>query len=179
MLGVRRFARQLHTHPAAGRDQKVIVVTGVSQGLGEALVHEFAAAGHIVSGCCRREHAVDRLSLQYPTCMFHVVDVTDKISVSKWREDVLSIHPRIDLLINNAGVAEELALPWDIPHATFDSVIDVNVKGVFNVIKQFMPAMLKQEHGNVVNISSGLGRSTNPEYSAVGLSTSEHIRNPA
>jgi NADP-dependent 3-hydroxy acid dehydrogenase YdfG len=94
------------------------------------------------------------------------VDVTDFTAVKEWSNSVLSKHPRVDLLVCNAGVCEDLTVPWELEPSTFSKVVDTNIKGVFHTVKSFVPAMVRQEHGIVVNISSGLGRSTNPEYGA-------------
>jgi NAD(P)-dependent dehydrogenase (short-subunit alcohol dehydrogenase family) len=67
------------------------------------------------------------------------------------------------LLINNAALINHNAPLWKIAAAEFDSVIDVNVKGVANVIRHVLPAMIAAGSGVVVNLSSGWGRSTAPE----------------
>lgn len=125
---------------------KVIVITGATRGLGKALVNEFTAAGHTVIGCGRA-----------------TVDVRDADAVSKWAKSVLDSHGPPDLLINNAALMNTPAPLWDVPRAEFDDVIDVNIKGVANVIRAFVPAMVVRKNGVIVNLSSGWGRSTSPE----------------
>jgi NAD(P)-dependent dehydrogenase (short-subunit alcohol dehydrogenase family) len=68
-----------------------------------------------------------------------------------------------DLLINNAGVMNRPAPLWEIEDREFMKVIDVNVRGVANVIRHFVPAMVARKKGVIVNLSSGWGRSTSPE----------------
>lgn len=68
-----------------------------------------------------------------------------------------------DLLINNAALINRNAPLWQVSAAEFDRVIDVNLKGVANTIRHFLPAMIRAGHGVVVNFSSGWGRSTAPE----------------
>jgi NAD(P)-dependent dehydrogenase (short-subunit alcohol dehydrogenase family) len=68
-----------------------------------------------------------------------------------------------DLLINNAAVINRPQRLWTISAAEFDNVIDVNVKGVANVLRHFVPAMVARRRGVIVNLSSGWGRSTAPE----------------
>jgi NAD(P)-dependent dehydrogenase (short-subunit alcohol dehydrogenase family) len=68
-----------------------------------------------------------------------------------------------DLLLNNAALINRNAPLWKVPAEEFDAVIDVNIKGVANVIRHFVPAMIARGRGVVVNFSSGWGRSTSPE----------------
>ena len=72
-------------------------------------------------------------------------------------------HGAPDLVINNAGVINEKARLWEVTAEEFARVIDVNLKGVANVIRHFTPSMLKRKSGVIVNFSSGWGRSTSPE----------------
>ena len=67
------------------------------------------------------------------------------------------------MLVNNAAVMIALAALWTVPAADFDRLIDVNVKGVANAIRAFVPAMVARKAGVIVNLSSGWGRSTSPE----------------
>src|SRR5205085_2038182 len=93
---------------------------------------------------------------------FVAVDVTDPVSVRTWAADVLAKAGPPDLLINNAALMNTPAPLWEVPADEFDAVIDVNVKGVANVIRAFVPAMVGRRSGVVVNLSSGWGRSTSP-----------------
>ncbi len=68
-----------------------------------------------------------------------------------------------DLLINNAAVMNANAVLWQVPAEEFDRLIDVNVKGVANVLRCFVPAMIARGSGVLVNFSSAWGRSTSPE----------------
>ena len=82
--------------------------------------------------------------------------------VRAWAERVLAGGPP-DLLVNNAGVINANAPLWQVTEEDFARVIDVNVKGVVNVIRRFLPAMIARGEGVVVNFSSGWGRSTAAE----------------
>ena len=68
-----------------------------------------------------------------------------------------------DLVLNNAGVINRNARLWEISEREFSQVIDVNIKGIANVIRHFVPEMLKRKRGVIVNFSSGWGRSTDAE----------------
>jgi NAD(P)-dependent dehydrogenase (short-subunit alcohol dehydrogenase family) len=128
--------------------QRSIVISGATQGLGKALYHSCLADGHIVHGCGRSGSGdID------------AVDVTDAGAVRRWAAwlDERGIVP--DLLINNAGVINSPAPLWEIPAEEFDTVLMTNVAGVTNVIRAFLPLMLRQGRGVIVNMSSGWGRS--------------------
>jgi NAD(P)-dependent dehydrogenase (short-subunit alcohol dehydrogenase family) len=141
---------------------KVIVITGATRGLGRALVASFTADGHIVIGCGRSDGHVHALRDQFPSQSFAQVDVTDAPAVEAWAKDVLAKFGAPDLLINNAALMNTPAPLWEVPTDEFSSVVDVNVKGVFNVVRAFVPAMVKRKSGVIVNLSSGWGRSTSP-----------------
>jgi NAD(P)-dependent dehydrogenase (short-subunit alcohol dehydrogenase family) len=143
---------------------KRIVLTGVSRGLGRAMVEAFARLGHVVVGCARSAEAIRDLRELYPAPhAFDAVDVADDEQVRQWAERTTAQGGPPDLLINNAGVINRNAPLWQVPESEFDSVIDVNIKGVFHVIRHFLPAMLRQGRGVIVNFSSGWGRSTAAE----------------
>jgi NAD(P)-dependent dehydrogenase (short-subunit alcohol dehydrogenase family) len=141
-----------------------IVLTGATRGLGRALTERFAALGAVVIGCGSSTEGVGRLSKHFgPPHGFAVVDVADAAQVSAWAERVLKQHGPPDLLLNNAAIINRNAVLWEVPSAEFDRVVDVNVKGVANVIRAFAPAMTARGRGVIVNLSSGWGRSTSPE----------------
>ena len=123
----------------------------------------FAALGHTVFGCSRSQQAVSELQATFPAPhRFDVVDVANEAEVARWAESVLADGPP-DLLLNNAALINANRVLWDVPADEFDRVIDVNIKGVFYVIKHFVPAMIARGSGVIVNFSSGWGRSVAPE----------------
>lgn len=139
-----------------------IWLIGCTSGLGRALVPEFDAAGHRVVGCGRNDASLAELSDTYPTHHFAQVDVAEDASLQRFAEQTLNIFGPPDLLINNAGLINEPANLWEIDAAEFDQVIDVNVKGIANVIRHVVPAMIENGSGVIANLSSGWGRSTSP-----------------
>ncbi|TCS69705.1 NADP-dependent 3-hydroxy acid dehydrogenase YdfG [Sulfuritortus calidifontis] len=144
--------------------KKTILITGTSRGLGRAMTAEFVRLGHTVIGCGRDKSAIARLKKQYgPPHRFDVVDVTDDAAVKHWAKAVLAEYAPPDLLLNNAALINPLAPLWEVPQQAFDAVIDVNIKGVANVIRHFVPAMVAKKHGVICNFSSGWGRSTDAQ----------------
>lgn len=143
---------------------KVIVITGVSRGLGRAMTEEFIRLGHRVLGCGRSEDAIyDFNTLHGPDSHFEVVDVTNDEAVRDWAKHCLSLVGSPHLVINNAALVNRNAPLWKVPASEFSIVIDVNIKGVTNVIRHFVPAMIAKRSGVIVNLSSGWGRSTDAE----------------
>jgi NAD(P)-dependent dehydrogenase (short-subunit alcohol dehydrogenase family) len=143
---------------------KTILITGVSRGLGRALTEEFVRLGHTVIGCGRSEKEIAELQKQFPAPNdFSMVDVASDEQVAAWAKQVLPSHAAPDLLLNNAALINRNAPLWRVPAAEFSDVIDVNIKGVANVIRHFVPAMIKSGRGVIVNFSSGWGRSTAAE----------------
>mgnify|MGYP003338723052 CR=1 FL=1 len=75
----------------------------------------------------------------------------------------MTSHRAPDLLLNNAAIINRNAPLWTLSAAEFAAVVDVNIKGVANVLRHFVPAMLPRRSGVIVNLSSGWGRSTAAE----------------
>ena len=145
---------------------RLILITGCSKGLGFSMVRSFVALGHTVIGCARSAPAISALQKEFPAPhSFAVVDVTDAAAVETWAAKVIASHGAPDLLLNNAAVIHPNAPLWKVPADRFNWVIDVNVKGLANVLRSFLPAMVKAKKGVIVNFSSGWGRSTSPEVS--------------
>jgi NAD(P)-dependent dehydrogenase (short-subunit alcohol dehydrogenase family) len=142
---------------------KRIVITGVSRGLGRALVDGLIEHGHTVCGCARSAKAIAELCKRYSAPhQFAAVDVSHDKDVHTWAKQVLASGAP-DFLVNNAGLINRNAPLWKVPVDEFSQVIDVNIKGVVNVLRHFLPAMIERGAGVIVNMSSGWGRSVSPE----------------
>jgi NAD(P)-dependent dehydrogenase (short-subunit alcohol dehydrogenase family) len=143
---------------------KIILITGVSRGCGRALAEEFIRLGHVVIGCGRSEKEIATLQKQFRAPNnFTVANVANDAQVAAWAKKVLATHAAPDLLLNNAALINRNAPLWQVPAQEFSDVIDVNIKGVANVIRHFIPAMIARKSGVIVNFSSGWGRSTDAE----------------
>ena len=143
---------------------RVVLVTGCSRGLGRAMVEGFIARGDTVIGCARHAQSVADMSVTHPSPhFFEALDIANDQSVEEFSERAMKLCGAPDLLINNAGVINANAPLWQVPAEEFSRVIDVNLGGVANVIRHFVPAMIQRGSGVIVNFSSGWGRSTSPE----------------
>jgi NAD(P)-dependent dehydrogenase (short-subunit alcohol dehydrogenase family) len=141
-----------------------IVITGATRGLGRALVAEFIAGGHTVIGCGRGGDAIFDLRMAHGAPHdFSVVDIALDSKVSVWAAKVLENESPPDLLINNAGLMNRLSPLWEQDDREFTRLVDVNIRGMANVIRHFVPPMVARKQGVIVNLSSGWGRGVSPE----------------
>ncbi len=144
--------------------EKAIVVTGVSRGLGHAMTEAFIERGHTVLGCARSSDAVATLARRWPAPhRFRQVDVADDAGVAAWAQECFDCGVIPDLLVNNAALINASQPLWEVGVEEFSRVVDVNIKGVANVIRHFLPSMIARGAGVVVNFSSGWGRSTSAD----------------
>lgn len=143
---------------------KIVLITGVSQGLGRVMTAGFIRESCTVWGCARNPSAIAQLQAQFPPPHdFVSLDVRDESGVIAWRDRLLQQSPPPDFAINNAALMNSLNPLWNVKKEEFDRLVDVNIKGVANIIRQFVPAMIERDRGIIVNFSSGWGRSTSPQ----------------
>jgi NAD(P)-dependent dehydrogenase (short-subunit alcohol dehydrogenase family) len=141
-----------------------IVLTGVSRGLGLAMATVFIEQGHTVWGCARDEATLAGLRRRWSAPHdFASIDVSSDVNVAAWTDRARQQRFVPDLLINNAALVNHNARLWEISAEEFDRVMAVNVSGVVNVIRHFLPGMLARGKGVIVNFSSGWGRSVSAE----------------
>jgi NAD(P)-dependent dehydrogenase (short-subunit alcohol dehydrogenase family) len=128
------------------------------------MAEQLIALAHTVLGCGRSTAELDQLRRRFGSPHdFAVVDVTRRDQVQAWADRLLAENGTPDLLLNNAAIINANAPLWEVPAEEFDRLIDINIKGVANVLRSFLPAMTARNHGVIVNFSSGWGRSTSPE----------------
>ncbi len=145
-------------------ESRRIVVTGATRGLGRAMVRSMIDAGHVVAGCGRSANAVAELTEEFGTPhRFDPVDVSCDDDVRQWAGRVIDQSGPPDLLLNNAAIINQNAPLWEVGAGEFDTVMQVNICGVANVIRHFVPAMIERGSGIIVNFSSGWGRSTSSD----------------
>ncbi|MFV5170208.1 SDR family oxidoreductase [Bacillus cereus] len=138
---------------------KSVIITGVTQGLGRAMVDRFHELGWNIYGCGRSKDKIEELKKQYSKIHdFQVIDVSDSQQVNNWANYILNTHTAPDMIINNASIVNQNAQLWKITAQEFENVINVNVNGVVNVIRAFVPAMVARKEGIIINMSSSWGR---------------------
>ena len=136
----------------------IVVITGVTRGLGRALVDEFIGRGHIVFGCARTQAQIARLAQKYPQHDFQTVDVASDSQVKAWAKYLLTRYGPPDFVLNNAAIVNSKAPLWQIREQDFSDQVDINLKGVANVIRYFAPAMIRHHRGVIVNFTSRWGK---------------------
>ena len=141
---------------------KVIIVTGASSGIGEATARRLVKEGAKIAMVARRGDRLTKLAAELgePTLAIEA-DVSDKKSCREVVDETVSMWGQIDILINNAGVML-LGPTKDAPLDEWEQMIRVNLMGLMYMTYMALPAMRKQESGQIVNISSVAGRTTNP-----------------
>lgn len=153
------FYRQTLESQMTSTQGKVVVVTGVTYGLGKAMTERLIALGHTVLGCGRSQEPILSLQSKFPSPHhFASVDVTDSQAVASWAEHLLAVYGPPDLILNNAGLLNNRAPLWEVPGVEFSRLMRVNVEGVANVIRSFVPSMVARQRGIIVNFSSSGGR---------------------
>lgn len=145
---------------------KVALVTGASRGIGRAIALTLAGYGAIVivNYCGSKEKAdeiVNQIKENGGTAIAYQADVADFEAVKTMFTDITKEYGRIDILVNNAGITKD-NLILKMSEEEFDAVINTNLKGVFNCLKQASRIMLKQKEGRIINISSISGVVGNP-----------------
>ena len=145
-------------------EDKVVVLTGASSGIGYSLLKYFISEGAIVYASSRNEREITDKDKQ--ECHFKLLDLSNEVNVEEYTKIILQKENRVDILINNAGVAHNLALIEEMNVEMFNSIIKDNVMPTFNMIKYIMPIMKKNNSGTVINISSRAGRRAVPKLSA-------------
>ncbi len=139
---------------------KVVIITGASSGLGEATAHRLAKNGAKLMLAARREDRLQELVAKIQqdggTAKYQVTDVSDRSQVEALAKATQQAYGKIDVLVNNAGImplsplAETKVDEWE-------QMVDVNIKGVLYGVAAVMPIMLQQESGQIINLSSVAG----------------------
>lgn len=141
----------------------LVLITGVSRGLGRAMAIGFDARGYRLIGCARSGEDLQALAPHLGTdAILHTVDLRDDRAVAGFAEDLSGLTHAPDLLINSAAQINVPAPLWEVTAAEMANLFEVNVLGVTHVIRHFVPAMIARGSGVIINFSSGWGRSTSP-----------------
>ncbi|HBG33072.1 MAG TPA: beta-ketoacyl-ACP reductase [Acholeplasmataceae bacterium] len=132
-------------------DNKVAVVTGGAKGLGQAIAETFAREGATVIAADMGD-----LSYEAKNVFGYHLNVTDVQAIQKFYDEVVAKYGKVDILVNNAGITKD-AMTRKMTDDQWNLVIDVNLKGVFNMTRLFGPLMETNGYGSIINISSVVG----------------------
>lgn len=130
---------------------KVAIVTGASQGIGRCIAETFAREGAKVI-------AVDMNKLPYEDSNIYgyEINVTDRVGIKVFFESIIEKFGKVDILVNNAGIIRD-ALIQKMTEEMWDLVINVNLKGLFNITQLVGPQMMENGEGSIINIASVVG----------------------
>lgn len=148
---------------------RVAAITGAGSGIGRALALRLAGQGcHLALSdidVVGLAETAERLASAPVTVTTHTVDVADRGAVQAWASESAEAHGRVNLIVNNAGVALAGSVA-DTPLEDYEWLIGVNLWGVVHGTKAFLPILQQAEEGHVVNISSVFGLFAQPSQSA-------------
>lgn len=140
---------------------KTALITGASKGIGKEIAYRYVTAGADIAFTYISSKAItheleEELTARGVKCKGYRVDAANHDDTHAMVKDVIAHFGRIDILINNAGITDD-SLLLRMSEATWDRVISVNLKSVFNTTKAVIPYMMKQKSGSIINISSVVG----------------------
>lgn len=143
-------------------DSKVALITGGASGIGAAIAQRFVKEGASVAVCdIDAKTGADTALKLGDKARFYRLDIADEEEVRKTVEDIQNHYSKIDILINNAGIAND-KLILRMTKDDWEQVLDINLTGTFLVTKTVIRYMVKQRYGKIVNITSVIGIIGNP-----------------
>lgn len=146
-----------------------VLITGASRGIGAAAARLFAQKGwQVAANYCQSEKEARALAASHPGILAVQADVADRGQVDRMTKEVLHQFGHIDVLINNAGIAQQ-KLFTDVTETEWERLFSVNVTGVFHCCQAVLPGMIRRQRGKILNLSSiwGMtGASCEVAYSA-------------
>lgn len=151
----------------------VALITGASQGLGTAIAKQLATEGYHLVLAARNESKLTALAQSLSSqvqCLVVPTDVSSYPAVCDLVKKTMAEFGRIDVLINNAGVAPKVSLFQETSVEDIDRTIDVNVKGVMYALREVIPIMVSQQSGTIININSIAGETAFPYWAAYDAS---------
>ena len=141
--------------------KKIVMVTGATSGIGEACARKFASGGYNVIITGRRGEKLDALRRELESMGAEVLamqfDVRERESARKAVDFLKGKWAKIDVLINNAGLALGLDKEYEGDFNDWDTMIDTNIKGLLNMTRFVVPGMVERNEGHVINIGSVAG----------------------
>jgi 3-oxoacyl-[acyl-carrier protein] reductase len=145
--------------------QRVALVTGASRGIGAAIAHGLAKAGHFVVGTATTEEGAQAIEAGVVQAGFaglgRRLQVTEPGACEALVEDLVKTHGSLDILVNNAGITRD-NLAMRMKDEEWDAVIETNLTAVFRLSRSVLRPMMKARWGRIINITSVVGVSGNP-----------------
>lgn len=140
---------------------KVVFITGATRGIGKQIAITFAENGYDIALNYRTknedlEKVKQEIEKNRVTCLCVQGDISNFEDCERMTKEIIKYYGKIDVLVNNAGITKDTLL-MRMKKEDFETVIDVNLVGTFNVTKHVLPHMMKARTGRIINISSVVG----------------------
>ncbi len=151
-------------------EHKVAIVTGASRGIGRAIAKAFLDEGASVVVTSRRQEAADAAvaSFQHSNAVAMACDISNYTAVERVVLETIERFGRLDVLVNNAGIAEAYQRIIDAPLEAWYEPIDVNLKGTYHGCRAVLPHFLKQGKGKIINMAgAGSGDSASDNTACI------------
>ena len=148
-------------------NSRVAIITGGAQGFGFSITKRFLDSGAKVIIWDIDKKAIDEASKEISSekCSYQLVNVTNFDDIKKNIENITK-EKKVDIFVNNAGIAGKNAKVWDYPNDEWLKVINLDLNAVFYCCKAIVPHMIKNNYGRIINIASIAGKEGNPNASA-------------
>ena len=147
----------------------LVLITGASSGLGEAMAAKFVRQGHRVIAAARRIDRLQQMQAALGSALLPVeLDVTDKVSIATMLENLPTEWRDIDILVNNAGLALGVAPAQNASLDDWETMIDTNNKGLVRMTHALLPHFIARKNGLILNIGSIAGSTAYPGGNVYG-----------
>ena len=135
-------------------NNRVVLISGAASGIGRRMAERLLAKGYSVHICDSSQESIDDFLAANSTATATLADVGKRSDVDKVFTELLEHHGRLDLLINNAGVAGPAVPVEDCDEDGWDACLQINLSGTFYMTKRAVPLLRKSEHPSIINIAS-------------------------
>jgi len=147
-------------------DGQTAIVTGSVRGIGLGIARRLAADGCRIVVWDRHAAVFDPGSAGFTPALTLAVDIADRRSVERAFATTIEATTRVEILVNNAGINGPVHLTWEYPPDAWDTVIAVDLTGVFSCCRVAVPAMRAAGYGRIVNVASIAGKEGGPGIAA-------------
>ncbi len=146
----------------------IAVITGASQGFGYSIAKRLQKSGakiiNIDKDSTATAEAISKKEISYLD--IYEIDITSFDKVKQTLDSIIDKYYKIDIFVNNAGIAGPSFKTWEYPNQDWEDVINIDLNGTFNCCKAVVPYMIKKNYGRIVNVASIAGKEGNPNASA-------------